>query len=253
MATYKSRKRARASSYFVASVGWLGGFALGITNFSLGHAEAATTNAPATATNAPANPQSDPAPDLPTAILLYQQGKHDEALTALNSILQKAPQNIDALLLRGAIYTLKQQWDAAAKDYQAVLQLDDTSREARFDLADLKFRQHQFDDARTAFLALPESKDDDAQDLTQYKIFLCDLLAGHDDVAAKELAAFNQLAAKPSYYFGNAAWDLVHKKPEDARPWLVSAANIYPYKKHLLYMSILKEMGYLPLPPIPGT
>lgn len=169
----------------------------------------------------------------------------------LNLVLQKEPQNIKALLLRGAIYTAKQQWDPATKDYQAVLQIDNANTEAKYDLANLQFLQHQFDNARIAFAALPESKDDDVRDLTCYKIFLCDLLGGHDDVAAKELDAFNQVASRPSYYFGNAAWNLVHKKPEEARTWLISAGNIYPPRKHLLYMSILKETGYLPLPAPP--
>jgi len=191
--------------------------------------------------------------DLPTAIYLVSRGKQDEALAIFNMVLQKEPQNIKALLLRGDIFMIKQQWEPAAKDFQAVLQIDNTNGEAKFDLADLKFMQHQFDDARTAFVALPESKDDDLKDLTSYKIFLCDLLGGHEDAAAKEFAAFNQAAGGASYYFGNAAWSLVHKKTEEARTWLMSAANIYPARKHMMYMGILKEMGYLPLPPAPAA
>jgi len=212
-------------------------------------ADPATNAAPAV----PATPvKSDaPASDLDSAIVLYHRGKQDEALATLNLVLQKEPQNINALILRGAIYTVKQQWGPATKDYQAVLQIDDTNTEAKFDLADLQFRQHQFDNARAAFVALPQSKDDEVRDLTSYKIFLCDLLGGHDEIAAKELDVFNKAAARPSYYFGNASWALVHKKPEEARTWLVSAGNIYPTRKHLQYMSMLKDLGYLPLPPVP--
>jgi len=118
----------------------------------------------------------------------------------------------------------------------------------RYDLADLKFKQKQFDDARAAFVPLQDNKDPELSDLIKYKIFICDLFAGHDDVAAKELDAFNQVGSNPSYYFGNAAWDLVHKKTDDAKGWLLSATQIYPVRKHLLYASILKQMGYLPLP-----
>jgi len=254
------------SVFSTARSGLAGGIALCLVNFSLARADetanppasaAVGTNAapvaPAATTNVAALQQNAPASDLPTAILLYRQGKQDEALATLNLVLQKEPQNITALILRGAIYTVKQQWDPAAKDYQAVLKIDNTNTEAKFDLADLLFRQHQFDDARVAFVALPDSKDDDVRDLTSYKIFLCDLLGGHDDVAAKELEVFNKVADRPSYYFANASWSLFHKKPEEARTWLLSAGNIYPTRKHLLYMSIMKDMGYLPLPPMPAA
>jgi hypothetical protein len=118
----------------------------------------------------------------------------------------------------------------------------------RYDLADLKFKQRQFDDARSAFVPLQDNHDSGISDLVRYKIFLCDLLGGHDDVASKELDAFNQVGSNASYYLGNAAWNLVHKKPEEAKTWLVSASHIYSESKQLRYASTLKEMGYLPLP-----
>ena len=222
------------------------------------HAADAPTNGPSAVSPGTNTPSSEPpeggnGSDLPTAIYLYHRGKQDEALAILNVVLQKEPQKVNALLLRADISMLKQQWESAAKDLQAVLQVDNANAEAKFDLADIKFMQHQFDDARVAFVALPESKDDELRDLTKYKIFLCDLLGGHEEIAAKELAAFNQAASGASYYFGNASWDLVHKKPEEARTWLMSAGNIYPARKHLQYMTVLKEMGYLPLPPPPAA
>ena len=95
--------------------------------------------------------------------------------------------------------------------------------------------------------------DPDMGDLASYKIFLCDLFGGHEDVAKKELDAFNATGSKPSYYYSNAAWSLFHKNTEDARSWLVSALRIYPAQKNEFYQSSLKDLGYLPLPaPPPG-
>ncbi len=85
-------------------------------------------------------------------------------------------------------------------------------------------------------------------DLAAYKVFLCDLLGGHEAVARKELDAFNDIAAKPSYFFSNAAWSLVHRNVEDARSWLNSAANVYPSAKIAYYATCLRDLGYLPLP-----
>ena len=86
-------------------------------------------------------------------------------------------------------------------------------------------------------------------DLAAYKVFLCDLLSGHDAVADKELDAFNQAGTNASYYFANIAWFLYHKKTNEARDWLKSAQNIYePYKVDL-YSATLIELHFLPLPP----
>jgi len=193
------------------------------------------------------------APSLDKALAFYRAGKVDETISTLSLVIQSQPKNLNALILMGAAYSQKQDWESAEKNYQAALQLDTTNDGVRYDLADLKFKQKQFEDARTAFVPLQKYKDPDIADLIAYKIFVCDLVNGHDDVAAKELDAFNQAAAKASYYFGNAAWALVHKKPEEARTWLESAASIFPQRKHLLYMSIFKDLGYLPLPPPPAA
>jgi hypothetical protein len=52
----------------------------------------------------------------------------------------------------------------------------------------------------------------------------------------------------PSYYFSNAAWDLVHKNLDDARGWLLSASRIYPPEKNQYYAQSLRDLGYLPIP-----
>ncbi|MCE0521629.1 MAG: tetratricopeptide repeat protein [Methylacidiphilales bacterium] len=201
--------------------------------------------------NVAAQPGDNSGSTLSKAAKLFENGDPDAALDTVNAYIRDNPKSLNGYILRGAINAQKQLWSQATSDYQTALQLSPNDDGVRYDLADLKFRQKQFDDARAAFVPLQDKLGAEVGDLIKYKIFLCDLLAGHDDVAAKELAVFNQAAMNPSYYFGNAAWDLVHKKPEDARGWLVSATNIYPPRKHLLYVSMLKDMGYLPLPPAP--
>ncbi len=222
----------------------LGLLVIGMQGSFLSYAQDAATNSP---TISP--PGSDSSPTLEKAAEFYGQGKPDEALSIVNAVLQTEPNSINAYILRGAIYSQKQAWDQAQKDFQTALQMDPKNDGVRYDLADLKFKQKQFDTARPAFVPLQNNTDPDIRDLIEYKIFICDLLAGHEDVAAKELDAFNQVGSNPSYYFGNAAWDLVHKKTDDAKSWLFSAIHIYSARKQLLYASILRDTGYLPLPP----
>ena len=213
----------------------------------LAYAQGVATNSPAPASSAPTPPTVKEAADL------YRKGKSDEALSTINAVIQADSTNINAYILRGAIYSQKQAWDQAEKDYQTALQMQPKDTGIQFDLADLKFKQKQFDAAREAFVPLQDDRDVEVKDLIAYKIFLCDLLSGHDDAAKQELDVFNQVGSDPSYYFGNAAWSLVHKNPEEARGYLVSARHIYAPSRQLLYATILKDMGYLPLPQSAGA
>jgi hypothetical protein len=106
--------------------------------------------------------------------------------------------------------------------------------------------QKAYDDAHSGFISL--EKDPEWGDLAAYKVFLCDLFGGHEDLAQSELNAFNKVESNPSYYYSNAAWDLFHKRPESAMSWLNAAARIYPHKKVFFYSATLIEFGYLPLP-----
>ncbi len=210
-------------------------------------ARAQATNAP------PANPPpaaaTPAAPTMDTAFSFYSRGKLDEAIGVLNSLLEKDPTNRNALILRGTIYGDKQMWDQGEKDFQTILQTDPKNEGVQYDLADLKLKEKQFDQARAAFVPLQNNSDPDLADLIKYKIYLCDLLGGHEALAAQELDAFNKVGSHASYYFANVAWSLVHNKTDDARSWLTSAVHIYSPRKQAVYSSMLVEMGYLPLKP----
>lgn len=175
------------------------------------------------------------------------QGKLDTALEKVNGVIKLDSQNEHAYLLRASIYAQQKQWDKADYDYEVALVMNPEDATVKFNLAELKFMQKKYDEARPGFAEVQGDKD--LGDFATYKVFLCDLFAAHEAAAARELAAFNQVGGNPSYYFGNAAWDLVHNKTEDAADWLKSAAHIYsdaPQKfKH--YSSSLTDLGYLPL------
>jgi Tfp pilus assembly protein PilF len=203
----------------------------------------------------PTSSSYDQPPADPVTLLLSQtyqlleQNQLDAALEKVNAALQAAPQNPIAYGLRANIYGDKKLWDQAEKDYQTAIQLDGKNAKLKFNLAAIEFLQKKYDVARPGFIALEQ--DQNVGDLATYKVFLCDLFGGHENVAAGELDAFNQVGSNASYYFANAAWSLYHKKTEDARGWLQSAGNIYAPQKFNLYASSLIALGYLPLPPPP--
>jgi len=185
------------------------------------------------------------------AVRLQGQNKLDEALAKVNAVIQSAPKNANAFSLRGNIYAERKLWDQAGQDYRSALQLDGGNIQAKFNLAEIDFVYKKYDDARPVFIGL--TKDPTMGDLANYKVFLCDLLAGHESVAAAELDAFNQVGSNASYYFANVAWSIYHQKTEDARSWLGSARRIYAPNKFGLYAASLRDLGYLPLPPPTGS
>jgi LemA protein len=106
----------------------------------------------------------------------------------------------------------------------------------------------QIGEARAGYVALEQAPEVD--ELAGYKVFLCDLFAGHEDAAAGELAAFNEAGSNASYYFANAAWSLYNHKTDDARRWLTSASFIFAPDKFRAYAVCLEDLGYQPLAPL---
>lgn len=168
-----------------------------------------------------------------------------DGLARVNAAIGLYPNNPSIYIVRGNIYSEKKQWDDARKDYDKALSIDPNNVAAKVNLAELEFRQKQYDLARAQFLAIKNDKN--LGDLASYMVFLCDLYSAHDAAAGQELAVFNAAGENASYYFGNIAWDLFHRNEDGARDYLRSAQNIYPPGKINLYESNLIETGYLPL------
>jgi Tfp pilus assembly protein PilF len=219
----------------------------------VGHAQQnAASNAPTAAAPAPGSTSTLTSPAdaakkmIADAVQRMNANDVEGALNDLNQAIKTNPSSTGAYVLRGSIYYNKQQWPQAEADFEAASRIAPTNPVLKFNLVELKFRQKQYDLARSGFLAL--EKDPDMGDFAAYKVFLCDLFGGHEAAAKKELDVFNDVMGNPSYYFSNAAWSLVHKNLEDARSWLLSASRIYPPRKNEVYAQSLRDLGYLPIP-----
>jgi hypothetical protein len=199
-------------------------------------------------TPVPGTSNSSTAPDSEFAVKVNEEMKPlDVQLADANAALQKDSSSVVGYLRRGNIYGKKKMWDASKKDYQSALAIDSKCTIAAFNLAELDFLQAKYDVARPEFAALEQ--DPDFGDLAKYKVFLCDMVGGHEDSAAKELDAFNQVGSNASYYFANVAWNLYHKKDDDARSWMISAVRIYSPGKVRLYATPLVDLGYFSTKP----
>jgi tetratricopeptide (TPR) repeat protein len=215
--------------------------------------QAQTPAAPAPAapaTDADTMPSDPSAPMLKKAYDLVTKQDLDGALTIVDEAVKNNPKSFAALTLRGMIYSQKKQWTSADADFNAALALDPTNVVVKFNLGEIRFVQKDYAGARTRFQAL--TTDSVMGDFAAYKVFLCDLFGGHEAQAKKELDGWDEETG-PSYFFGQAAWDLVHKNPEEARSYLTSAQNIFPAGKNQFYAASLHDLGYLPLPPSPSS
>ena len=223
---------------------------------TIGYAQApapATAAAPASKTPAPATgvtlttPTDAASALIKSAIDKMNKDNIDGALNDLTQAIKSNPNSTGAYVLRASIYCQRKQWQQAEDDFKAAAKIAPTNVVLQFNLVEVHFMQKQYDLARPGFVAL--EGDGDMGDFASYKVFLCDLLGGHIDVAQKDLDVFNATMGNPSYYFANAAWDLIHTKNiDDARDWLLSASRIYPPRKNAYYAQSLRDLGYLPIP-----
>jgi tetratricopeptide (TPR) repeat protein len=181
------------------------------------------------------------------ANLLLSEKKTDDAIVKVNAALAQNPRSLDAYVLLGAIHSEQKAWDKAQSDFENAHLINPHSLVVEFNLSEIKFSQKLYDAARPGFVQLESDKVTDIGDLAVYKAFLCDLFGGHEDAADKDLAAINEVGSGASYYFSNAAWDLFHRKFDDAQDWLRSATAIYSNQKSGFYLSSLYQLGYLPI------
>ena len=166
-------------------------------------------------------------------------GNLDQALGEVSAAIQLDPKNASAYELRGSIYIEKKLWDRAERDYGAAYQISPDIA-YKYKMAEIKFLQEAFGDARFRFAAL----EGDARlgDLAAYKVFLCDLLGGHEAIAAQDLAAIDQAGKHPSYYFSHGAWDLFHRQMQEGTKFFATAQKLYDSSTFKLYYSSLIEV-----------
>ena len=202
------------------------------------------TNAP-TAVNA-ADPKAQAYSLYTQATRLREAGDLDGALAKAKDALVLAPTEVELLVFCGDIYAKKRDWDNATREFSAALAQRPEDALARFDLAEIKLMQKQYDAARPEFQAL--MNDGKIGDLATYKVFLCDLFGGHLEQAQVELKNFAQAQNKPSYTYGEAAYWFYLDHADYAHRSLDEGAAKFSDREVQAYTSTLKELGYLPSP-----
>ncbi|HEY0257020.1 MAG TPA: tetratricopeptide repeat protein [Candidatus Methylacidiphilales bacterium] len=168
-----------------------------------------------------------------------ENGQLDDALRSVDSAIQVDPKNAKAYELRGNVYMRKKLWDRAESDFAMAAKIVPGFADYKYRLAELKFVQKAYDEARPRFL--PLVSDPDLGDLAAFKVFLCDLLTDHQDRATAELAALSKNHTNGSYFYANAAWDLAHNNRKDAGTLLGAAQQQFGPENN--YIVSLQEVN----------
>jgi Tfp pilus assembly protein PilF len=185
---------------------------------------------------------------LQEAYQLSDSGDLDKALRTVDAALQIDAHNASAYELRGSIYIKEKLWDRAEDDYNTALAISPTTTAFKYKLAEIKFLQKAYDEARPRFAAIVN--DPGLGDLAAFKVFVCDAYSGHETRAAADLAAFNKEGKSPAYYFANALWCFTHKDPDGGKNWLVKGSDVYGAAKADFYLASLKENNSLHAPTV---
>jgi len=217
------------------------------------HAQTAPATSGTIAPPAAATPKT---PDVPVdaasqaiaeAMVKMNANDLDGAIAKLTDAIKANPKISLPYFGRASIYYQKKMYPEAEADFKSASLIEPKNIVLQFNVVEMEFAQKQYDKARAGYATLVN--DPQMGDLAAYKVFLCDLLAGHEALAQKERDAFDSVDSKPSYFFSRAAWDLYHKNNDGARSWLTSVANIFPSAKITYYALPLKDLGLLPVPP----
>lgn len=136
------------------------------------------------------------------AFTAHERGDSARALALLDQAEVLYPNQADCYNLRGAVYLRRGDYARAASAFSRAAALDPDLWAAKFNLADIPFKQRDYPRARVLFDRLADGTDrykaPTRWELAQYKAGLCCLLAHDEAGAARRLQRLTAPGAAPS-------------------------------------------------------
>ena len=165
------------------------------------------------------------------ALADFDAKNYDAALTKLEAVNAKMPDDAFVQNLLGAAYTKKKDYPTAQKYFDKCLEKQPDFFPAKFNVGELLFLQRRYADALAYFQKMQEK--DPQNELLQFKIFLCDLQLGDKDSAAKALKSIKYPGDTPAWYYGQAAWASKNGDNKKALEYVTGAQYIFGPKTAL--------------------
>ncbi|MGI9114273.1 MAG: tetratricopeptide repeat protein [Chthoniobacterales bacterium] len=187
--------------------------------------------------------------ELEQAQQAYEQRDFERAAKLAEQADTAQPNQPPVLNLRGEILLEQGKFGEAESYFSKALKVDGKFREAQFNLADVPFRQKDYDKARERFQALlkqtPGGDKNQAAQLINFKIYMTYLLEGKDSRAQSMMEQFQFSGDTPALYYAEAAWEFKHGKNDTANDWIASARKIYPVPSNAAYSTGFYDLGWL--------
>lgn len=175
--------------------------------------------------------------DANVAIQKKNYAKAQEAVEKAESLLGQNPTTWN---LRGAVQTKEKKWDEAQKCFERALEIEPNFFPAKFNQGEVLFLMKDYPAARAHFSEMlaraPQSE------LLQFKVFLCDLLAGDREAAEKRLSKIRHPGETPAWYYAQSAWSFKEGKPKEGREYIRSARFIFGGDKTSLFDETFEDI-----------
>jgi len=170
----------------------------------------------------------------------FDKKKYDEALTKLNELGKKTPDDPFIMNLIGAAYTRKKEYATAQQYFDKALEVQPNFFPAKFNVGEIMFLQRQYAEALAFFKKMLEA--DPRNELLQFKVFLCYLQLNQKDEASKAMKQIKYPGDTPAWYYGQAAWESKEGNKKKAIEYLTGARYIFG-PKTALFDETFEDLG----------
>ncbi len=197
------------------------------------------------------------APD-PAAATAYRNAldlfNHADYARAL-ALLEHAPTDgtpgelADILNLRGAIYLRQARYDQAQEEFSRAAKTDHSLWAARFNEAEVSFRQKRYAESRRQFGALLDQTSrifhHEEYHFVEYKLLLAGICADDEKPALDFIADHRDDARPPlAWYYLNAAIEHRHDRAGKGDQWLAQADSQYAAGSGQTYAESFDRLGW---------
>lgn len=171
----------------------------------------------------------------------YGAKNYDAALARLEELRDRNPNDPLIHNLMGSVFTRKQNYQKAEKAFRQALELEPGYFPAAYNLGELLFLQEKYALAREYFQTMRAT--DHRHELLQFKVALCDILAGETDRARTVMNAIKYPGDSPAWYYAHAAFEHKQGNTAKAREYIRGAKFVYGPDKTALFDETFQNIG----------
>ena len=198
-----------------------------------------------------ASPDAAPSP-YRQALESFRQQEYGRALSQTEHVPENAGngERADLFNLRGAIYLRLGRFDQARGAFAEAARLDPKLWAARFNEAEVSFRQKRYTASSEQFDLLLDHTSGfwhpQEHRFLEYKMLLAELCAGREQPALDFIAEHRADPAPPlAWYYLNAAVEQRHERPQKSDEWIAQAEAKYPAGNGETYAESFVRLGWL--------